>query len=93
MPKIYNEEKIKSITNSIDFINRDIDRTFHTKFFLEENGREGMRRVLEALCTISYNEGYCQGMNFIIVGLLYLLRKEYKCFYIFNCILNNNSYQ
>ena len=93
LPDIYNEEKIKSIENSIDFINRDIDRTFHNKFFIEENGKDGMRRILEALCTISYNDGYCQGMNFIIGGLLYLLRKEYKCFYIFNCILNNNLYQ
>ena len=93
LPEIYNEEKIISIKNSIDFISRDIDRTFHNKFFTEENGREGMRRLLETLCTISYNEGYCQGMNFIIGGLLYLLRKEYKCFYIFNCILNNNLYQ
>ena len=93
LPKIYNDEKIKSIENSIDFITRDIDRTFHSSYFTEENGREGMQRILEALCTISYNDGYCQGMNFIIGGLLYLLRSEYKSFYIFNCILNNNLYQ
>ena len=93
LPEIYGEDKIKSIVNSIDFINRDIDRTFHNAYFTEESGREGMRRILEALCTISYNEGYCQGMNFMAGGLLYLLRSEYKSFYIFNCILNNNFYQ
>jgi hypothetical protein len=91
--KIYSKEKIASIEKSIDFISRDVDRTFHTEFFEEENGKEQMRRVLETLCTISYNEGYCQGMNFIIGGLVYLLRSEYKSFYIFNCILNNNLYQ
>ena len=93
LKEIYTEEKIKSIEISIDFINRDIDRTFHSTYFTEESGREGMRRILEALCTISYNEGYCQGMNFMAGGLLYLLRSEYKSFYIFNCILNNNLYQ
>ena len=93
LPKIYTKEKIASIEISLDFISRDIDRTFHTEFFEEEKGKEQMRRVLEALCTISYNEGYCQGMNFIIGGLVYLLRSEYKSFYIFNCILNNNLYQ
>ena len=93
LPEIYNEKKIQSIEKSLDIINRDIDRTFRHPFFTEENGKEGMRRILEALCTISYNEGYCQGMNFIIGGLFYLLRNEYKCFYIFNCILNNNLYQ
>ena len=91
--KIYSEEKISSIKVSIDFIVRDIDRTFHTNFFESENGKEGMRRVLETLCTIEQNEGYCQGMNFIIGGLYYLLRNETKSFYIFNCMLNSNLYQ
>jgi hypothetical protein len=78
---------------SLDFIVRDIDRTFHSNFFESENGKQGMQRILEALCTIDQNEGYCQGMNFIIGGLYYLLRNEAKSFYIFNCILNSNLYQ
>ena len=90
---IFTEEKIASIKSSLDIINRDIDRTFHNTFFEEENGKEGMRQILEALCTLYENEGYCQGMNFIIGGMFYLLRSEYKCFYIFNCILNSNLYQ
>ena len=91
--KIYSEQKISSMKISLDFIIRDIDRTFHTKFFEEENGKEGTKRILEALCAIKQNEGYCQGMNFIIGGLYYLLRNEPKCFYIFNCMLNSNFYQ
>jgi len=91
--KIYSEQKINSMKVSLDFIVRDIDRTFHTNFFESENGKEGMRRILEALCTVEQNEGYCQGMNFIIGGLYYLLRNETKSFYIFNCMLNSNMYQ
>lgn len=90
---IYEEKKISSMKISLDFIVRDIDRTFHSNFFESENGKQGMQRILEALCTIDQNEGYCQGMNFIIGGLYYLLRNEAKSFYIFNCILNSNLYQ
>ena len=91
--KYYNEQKINSMKTSLGFIIRDIHRTFHTKFFEEENGKEGTQRILEALCTIYQNEGYCQGMNFIIGGLYYLLRNEAKSFYIFNCMLNSKLYQ
>lgn len=91
--KIFSEEKISSMKVSLDFIVRDIDRTFHTIFFEDQNGKEGTKRVLEALCVIDQNEGYCQGMNFIIGALYYLLRNEPQCFYIFNSILNSNSYQ
>jgi hypothetical protein len=90
---IYEEKKISSMKISLDFIVRDVDRTFHSNFFESENGKQGMQRILEALCTIDQNEGYCQGMNFIIGGLYYLLRNEAKSFYIFNCILNSNLYQ
>ena len=91
--KYYSEQKISSMKISLEYIIRDIHRTFHTNFFEQENGKESMQRILEALCTIYQNEGYCQGMNFIIGGLYYLLRKETKSFYIFNCILNSNLYQ
>ena len=91
--KIFSEEKISSMKVSLDFIVRDIDRTFHTIFFEDQNGKEGTKRVLEALCVIDQNEGYCQGMNFIIGALYYLLRNESQCFYIFNSILNSNLYQ
>ena len=91
--EIYSEQKISSMKVSLDFIVRDIDRTFHTTFFEDGNGKEGTKRVLEALCAIDQNEGYCQGMNFIIGGLYYLLRNEPQSFYIFNSILNSNLYQ
>ena len=84
--EIYSEQKISSMKTSLEFIIRDIDRTFHTNFFENENGKIGMQKILEALCTIEQNDGYCQGMNFIIGGLYYLLRNEQKSFYIFNCM-------
>ena len=90
--KIYTEQKISSMKISLDFIIRDIDRTFHTNFFENENGKIGMQKILEALCTIEQNEGYCQGMNFIVGGLYYLLRDEQKCFYIFNTMINSQLY-
>ena len=90
--EIYSEQKISSMKTSLEFIIRDIDRTFHTNFFENENGKIGMQKILEALCTIDQNDGYCQGMNFIIGGLYYLLRNEQKSFYIFNCMLNSNMY-
>ena len=90
--KLYTEQKISSMKISLDFIIRDIDRTFHTNFFENENGKIGMQKILEALCTIYQNEGYCQGMNFIIGGLYYLLRNEQKCFYIFNTMINSQLY-
>jgi hypothetical protein len=70
--EIYSEQKISSMKTSLEFIIRDIDRTFHTNFFENENGKIGMQKILEALCTIEQNDGYCQGMNFIIGGLYYL---------------------
>ena len=70
-----------------------IEHFIHTIFFEDQNGKEGTKRVLEALCVIDQNEGYCQGMNFIIGALYYLLRNEPQCFYIFNSILNSNLYQ
>ena len=90
--EIYSEQKISSMKTSLEFIIRDIDRTFHTNFFENENGKIGMQKILEALCTIDQNDGYCQGMNFIIGGLYYLLRNEQKSFYIFNCMLNSNMF-
>ena len=44
----YSEKKISSMKISLEFIVRDIDRTFHTKFFEEEKGKEDTQRILEA---------------------------------------------
>ena len=85
--EIYDEEKIKKIKNSIDFIKRDIDRTYYTDFFLKEGGKEMLKNVLEYMCGVPGNVGYCQGMNFIVGSMLSLFRKEETALYIFSNLI------
>ena len=85
--EIYNEEKIKSIKGSIDFIKRDIDRTFYTDFFTKEGGKEMLKNVLEYMCAVPGNVGYCQGMNFIVGSMLSLFKNEVKSLYIFSNLI------
>ena len=87
--EIYDEEKIKKIKNSIDFIKRDIDRTFYTDFFIKEGGKEMLKNVLEYMCGVPGNVGYCQGMNFIVGSMLSLFRNEIKTLYIFSNLIQN----
>ena len=86
---IYNEEKIKGIQNSLDFIRRDIDRTLYTDFFLKEGGKMQLNNILERMCAVPGNVGYCQGMNFIVGSMLTLFRNELKTFYIFSCMIQS----
>ena len=79
--QIYTPNKIKGIQDSLDFIRRDIDRTMHTDFFLKEGGKEQ--------CIVPGNVGYCQGMNFIVGGMLTLFKDELKTFYIFSCMIQS----
>ena len=85
--KIYNEEKIKSIKNSLDFIKRDINRTFYNDFFTKEGGKIQLTNVLERMCAVPGNVGYCQGMNFIVGSMLYLFKNETKSLYIFSNLI------
>ena len=87
--EIYDEEKIKKIKSSIDFIKRDIDRTFYTDFFIKEGGKEMLKNVLEYMCGVPGNVGYCQGMNFIVGSMLSLFRNEIKTLYIFSNLIQN----
>ena len=89
LKNIYDEEKIKSIKKSIEFIRRDIDRTYYIDYFTKGNGKIELKRVLESMCTVKGNVGYCQGMNFIVGAMIYLLKSEIDSFYIFNCMLNS----
>jgi hypothetical protein len=85
--EIYDEEKIKKIKNSIDFIKRDIDRTYYTDFFIKEGGKEMLKNVLEFMCGVPGNVGYCQGMNFIVGAMLSLFRREETALYIFSNLI------
>ena len=89
LKKIYNEKEVKSIKDSIEYIRRDVNRTFHTDYFTKGEGRIQLKRVLESMCTVKGNVGYCQGMNFILGAMIYLLQNEVSGFYMFNCMLNS----
>ena len=86
--KIFNEKEIKNIKDSIEYIRRDVDRTFYLDYFTKGNGKKELKRVLESMCTVKGNVGYCQGMNFIVGAMIYLLKNEISGFYVFNCLLN-----
>ena len=85
--KIYDSNKIKGIQDSLDFIKRDIGRTLYTDFFLKEGGKEQLSNILERMCAVPGNIGYCQGMNFIVGSMLTLFRNEIKTFYLFSCMI------
>ena len=84
---IYTPDKIKGILDSLDFIKRDIDRTMYTEFFLKEGGKQQLSNILQRMCAVPGNIGYCQGMNFIVGSMLTLFRNEIKTFYIFSCMI------
>ena len=86
---IYTPDKIKGILDSLDFIKRDIDRTMYTDFFLKEGGKKQLGNILQRMCVVPGNVGYCQGMNFIVGNMLTLFRNEVKTFYIFSCMIQN----
>ena len=87
--KIFNENEIKNIKDSIEYIRRDVNRTFYNDYFTKGEGKKELQRVLEAMCTVKGSVGYCQGMNFIIGAMIYLLKSEISGFYMFNCMINS----
>ena len=89
LKKIFDEKEIKSIKDSIEYIRRDVNRTFYIDYFTKGNGKTELKRVLESMCTVKGNVGYCQGMNFIVGAMIYLLKNEISSFYMFNSMLNS----
>ena len=87
--KIYTPEKIKSIKDSLDFIKRDIDRTYYNDYFIKEGGKSKLNNILERMCAFPGNVGYCQGMNFILGAMIYLLRNEVKTLSMFSCMIQS----
>ena len=46
-----------------------------------------LNNVLERMCAVPGNVGYCQGMNFIVGAMLYLFKNETKSLYIFSNLI------
>ena len=87
--QLFDEDKIKTIKASIEYIRRDVDRTYYNDYFIKGEGKNELTRVLESMCTVKGSVGYCQGMNFIVGAMIYLLKSEINGFYMFNCLLNS----
>ena len=87
--KIYTPYEIKLIKDSLEFIKRDINRTYYQDFFLKEGGKSQLNNILERMCAVPGNVGYCQGMNFIIGAMLYSFKDEIKTLYIFSCMIQS----
>ena len=87
--KIFNDNELKNIKDSIEYIKRDVNRTFYNDYFIKGEGKKELKRVLETTCTVKGSVGYCQGMNFIVGAMIYLLKNEISGFYMFNCMLNS----
>ena len=87
--KIFNDNEIKNIKDSIEYIKRDVNRTFYNDYFTKGEGKTELKRVLETMCSVKGSVGYCQGMNFIVGAMIYLLKNEISGFYMFNCMLNS----
>ena len=87
--KIFNDNEIRNIKDSIEYIKRDVNRTFYNDYFIKGEGKKELKRVLETMCTVKGSVGYCQGMNFIVGAMIYLLKNEISGFYMFNCMLNS----
>ena len=85
---VTDEMQLKRLNGFFDDISRDVNRTFHNERFLKGDLEEELKRVLEALCYIKSEIGYCQGMNFVAGALICLTDSEEKAFWIFLTFLN-----
>ena len=90
----YNEEQknydfiLKNVKNNTQ-IEKDLNRTF-TNIDQTEKNLKKLRNVLN--CINKYNNGYCQGMNYIARFLLKITNfDEVETFYIFKNILKDTK--
>ncbi len=74
---------------TVDEIERDIDRTFprHVMFIENEGiGQQSLRRLLQWYAVLDPEVGYCQGMGFL-AGLFLQYMPEDKAFYCLYSVL------
>ena len=88
--KIYNYI-LKNVKNDSQ-IEKDLNRTFNNEVEKTPKNIEKLRNILNSIN--KYNNGYCQGMNYIARFLLEVSNfDEVQAFYIFKNILNEiNGY-
>ena len=81
-------DMLKNTKNIEPQIEKDLNRTFFNEFERTQKNIKLLRNVLN--CINKYNNGYCQGMNFIVRFLLKVTNfDEVETFYIFKNILKD----
>lgn len=76
--------------NLLDTIDLDLHRTFPENiYFTTSDGlRQPLRNVLSAVCHKNQDQGYCQGLNFIVGLLLLIVKDEEKVFWLVDTLIN-----
>ena len=83
------EEKL--VTQFIDIINLDVDRTFFDTN--QEENRQKLKNILVTLSICNPNIGYCQGMSFIGQFLLVITKyDEERSFDVFSALITKANY-
>ena len=83
------EEKL--VTQFIDIINLDVDRTFFDTN--QEENRQKLKNILVTLSICNPNIGYCQGMSFIGQFLLVITKfDEERSFDVFSALMTKANY-
>ncbi|XP_076096427.1 growth hormone-regulated TBC protein 1-A-like isoform X1 [Mytilus galloprovincialis] len=75
----------------MDTIDLDLHRTFPENiYFATSDGlRKPLRNVLGAVAHKNHDQGYCQGLNFIVGLLLLLIKDEEKVFWLMDTLIND----
>ena len=83
------EEKL--VTQFIDIINLDVDRTFFDSN--QDENRQKLKNILVTLSICNPNIGYCQGMSFIGQFLLVITKyDEERSFDVFSALITKANY-
>jgi len=71
-------------------INLDLHRTFpELNYFKKPENIQKLKNILMAFSLRNNTIGYCQGFNFIVAKLLYVINDEEKVFWVFTNIIEN----
>lgn len=75
----------------MDTIDLDLHRTFPENiYFATSDGlRKPLRNVLAAVSHKNADQGYCQGLNFIVGLLLLIIKDEEKVFWLVDTLIND----
>lgn len=87
-------ERLISINNStfVSSINKDIERTFFAEELSSES-KMGLFNILKAYSEFDRNIGYCQGINFLALQILTVLKEEENSFWVLIYLMNDRGWR